>query len=73
MGEPRDAGRFVLRDRDRAGGRRRGAPGAGQAAGEDRELLTGLAPLRWLAEEDLVYELATETLHRPDCRRLVSP
>ncbi|MGH2894798.1 MAG: hypothetical protein ACRDPM_16260 [Solirubrobacteraceae bacterium] len=35
--------------------------------------MTGLAPLRWLAEEDLVYEPATETLHRPDCPRLLSP
>jgi hypothetical protein len=48
---------------------RRRRPGGG----EDRDLLTGLTPLRWLADEDLVYEPATETLHRAGCRRLVSP
>jgi hypothetical protein len=29
--------------------------------------------LRWLAEEDLVYESATEMLRRPGCPRLVRP
>ena len=28
----------------------------------------GLPPLRWVAEEDLIYDSATNTLHRPDCR-----
>ena len=27
----------------------------------------GLPPLRWVAEEDLIYDSATNTLHRPDC------
>lgn len=71
MVERRDPGRYVLRNRYRAGGPRRG--GADQAAGEDSGPPTGLRALRWLAEEDLVYEPETETLHRPDCRRLVSP
>ena len=26
-----------------------------------------LPPLRWVAEEDLVYDPATRTLHRPGC------
>jgi len=26
-----------------------------------------LAPLRWVAEEQLVYDSATRTLHRPGC------
>jgi len=36
----------------------------------------GLPPLRWVAEEDLIYDSATNTLHRPDCPRasaVVSP
>lgn len=28
----------------------------------------GLPPLNWVAEEDLIYDTATNTLHRPDCR-----
>ena len=27
----------------------------------------GLPPLRWVAEEDLIYDSATNTLHRPGC------
>ncbi|HUA03826.1 MAG TPA: hypothetical protein VMB27_07990 [Solirubrobacteraceae bacterium] len=27
----------------------------------------GLPPLRWVAEEDLIYDSTTNTLHRPDC------
>ena len=26
-----------------------------------------LPPLRWIAEEDLVYDAASHTLHRPEC------
>ena len=36
----------------------------------------GLPPLRWVAEEDLIYDSATNTLHRPSCSRastLTSP
>jgi hypothetical protein len=29
-----------------------------------------LPPLRWVAEEDLVYDLDANTLHRPGCRLL---
>ncbi|MGH2910133.1 MAG: hypothetical protein ACRDK8_12650 [Solirubrobacteraceae bacterium] len=70
MGERRDPGRYVLRNRYRAGGPRRGAE---SAAEEDSVAPTGLRALRWLAEEDVVYEPETETLHRPDCQRLLSP
>jgi hypothetical protein len=71
--EPRDPGRYVLRDRYRAGGRRRGAPSADDAARNAREPVSGLVPLHWRAEEDLIYEAGTETLHRPGCPRIVSP
>lgn len=27
----------------------------------------GLPPLRWVAEENLIYDSATNTLHRPGC------
>jgi hypothetical protein len=27
----------------------------------------GLPPLHWVAEEDLVYDAAANTLHRPGC------
>lgn len=64
-------GRFVLQDRYRAGGRRRGVGSAGAPPVEDgRGRSGGLAPLRWLAEEDLVFEPVSETLHRPECPRL---
>lgn len=65
VGEPRNTARHVLRDRYRAGVRRRGA-------GEAREVepVTGRRTLRWRAEEDLVFEAAAETLHRPGCERL---
>ena len=29
-----------------------------------------LPPLRWVAEEDLVYDAASHTLHRPECPRI---
>jgi hypothetical protein len=29
-----------------------------------------LPPLRWLAEEDLVYDAGLHTLHRPQCPRV---
>lgn len=31
---------------------------------------SSLSALRWVAEEDLLYERASNTLHRPGCRRL---
>jgi hypothetical protein len=27
----------------------------------------GLPPLRWVAEENLIYDTATNSLHPPDC------
>lgn len=42
-------------------------------SGAAGELPTGLPPLRWRADEDLVYDSATETLHRSGCQRLLSP
>jgi hypothetical protein len=43
VAEPLNPGRYVLRDRHRAGGRRRlaGADAAAVAVAEERELLTG--------------------------------
>jgi hypothetical protein len=29
-----------------------------------------LPPLRWVAEEDLIYDATSRTLHRPACPRL---
>ena len=42
-----------------------------RAAQHKRE--SSLPPLRWVAEEDLLYEPATNTLHRPGCRQLSDP
>jgi hypothetical protein len=28
--------------------------------------------LRWIAEEELVYDVATNTMHRPGCDRLAA-
>jgi hypothetical protein len=33
----------------------------------DRTASYALAPLRWVAEEDLLYEPRSRTLHRPSC------
>jgi hypothetical protein len=38
--------------------------------GDDRTTQSTLAPLRWIAGEDLVYDAASRTLHRPACPRL---
>ena len=43
----------------------------GRAAQHKRE--SSLPPLRWEAGEDLLYEPATNTLHRPGCRQLSNP
>jgi hypothetical protein len=37
---------------------------------DDRTTPSTLAPLRWIAEEDLIYDAASRTLHRPACPRL---
>ena len=31
-----------------------------------------LPPLSWVAEQDLIYDPATNTLHRPDCRHVAT-
>ena len=36
----------------------------------DQTRMSSLPALRWVAEEDLVYEPETNTLHRPECPRV---
>ena len=43
----------------------------GHAAQHKRE--SSLPPLRWVAGEDLLYEPAANTLHRPGWRQLSNP
>jgi hypothetical protein len=38
--------------------------------GDDLTTQSTLAPLRWVAEEDLIYDATSRTLHRPACPRL---
>ena len=38
--------------------------------GDDLNTQSTLAPLRWVAEEDLIYDATSRTLHRPACPRL---
>ena len=37
---------------------------------DDLNTQSTLAPLRWVAEEDLIYDATSRTLHRPACPRL---
>jgi hypothetical protein len=37
---------------------------------DDRNTQSTLPPLRWIAEEDLIYDATSRTLHRPACPHL---
>jgi hypothetical protein len=41
--------------------------------GDDRNTQSTLPPLRWVAEEDLIYDASSRTLHRSACPRLHDP
>lgn len=48
-------------------GARLGHELGGRVHHDDRSRGGTLPPLRWVAEEDLVYDPGTRTLHRPGC------